>query len=171
MRVLALLCAAVLSACAPSSADAPIPEQWRAVIVNATPVDFGAERVGRLVFRGGLELTSDDAVFGGLSGIEVLDGQRLIALNDDAEWFEARLVLDQSGALVGLADARYALMRNEHGDPFPNKQTGDSEGLAQLPDGRFAVSFEQTQSIRPVRRGDARPAPRRHGALAVERRA
>lgn len=149
MRWLAPLIAAALCACAPSSADPPaIPEQWRAVVVQSTPVDFGADRLGRLVFRGGVELTSDDDVFGGLSGIEVLDGDRLVALNDDAEWFEARLVLDASGALTGVTDVRYALMRNERGEPFPDKQTGDSEGLAQLPDGRFAVSFEQTQSIR-----------------------
>ncbi|MEJ0058638.1 MAG: esterase-like activity of phytase family protein [Terricaulis sp.] len=41
-----------------------------------------------------------------------------------------------------------ALMRDEHAEPFPNKAAGDSEGLAQLLDGRFAVSFEQTQTIR-----------------------
>jgi hypothetical protein len=39
-------------------------------------------------------------------------------------------------------------MRDEDGEPFPNKAAGDSEDLAQLTDGRFAVSFEQTQSIR-----------------------
>jgi len=136
-----------LAACARSAADAPIREQWRAVAVTATPIDFGAETVGRLRFRGGLELSSDDRVFGGLSGMELTDGDHLTIVNDDAEWFDARLVLDETGALIGLTDVRYAIMRDERGDPF-DAHTGDSEGLAQLVDGRFAVSFEQTQTIR-----------------------
>lgn len=139
----------LLAACAPSSADAPIAEQWRAVEITAAPVEFGAEQVGRLRFRGGLQLSgvTHDA-FGGLSGLEVLDDGRLIAVSDDGRWFEAQLVLDEHGALVGLTDVRVAYMRDEHGIVFEDKETGDSEDLTQLPDGRFAVSFEQTQSIR-----------------------
>lgn len=116
--------------------------------VTAASVELGVENVGHLAFRGGLELTSTEGEFGGLSSIEVLDNNRVVILNDDAEWFEARLVLDERGWLTGFTDMRYALARNERGVPFPNKDTGDSEGLAQLPDGRFAASFEGTQSIR-----------------------
>ena len=64
-----------------------------------------------------------------------------------AAWFEAQLNLDETGSLIGLSDARIALMRDEDGNPFENKAAGDSEGLAQLPDGRFAVSFEQRPRI------------------------
>jgi hypothetical protein len=142
------LFALLLAACAPSAADAPIEEQWRAVDVVATPVELGAETVGRLRFRGGLELSSQEAVFGGLSGIEVLDDHRILAISDNGDWFEARLTLDESGTLIGLADVRTAFMRDERAQIFPAKRARDSEGLAQLPDGRFAVSFEQTQSIR-----------------------
>jgi hypothetical protein len=149
MRLAGVLTAlALLAACAPSAADAPIPEQWRAIDVEAAPVRFGDAQVGRLRFRGGLELHSHDAAFGGLSGLEVLDDGRVIALSDSGEWFEGRLQLDAGGALVGLADMRVALMRDENGQPFASKEAGDSEDLTQLPDGRFAVSFEQTQSIR-----------------------
>ena len=140
--------AVLMGACAPSAADAPIAEQWRAVEVSAAPVVFDEARVGRLQFRGGLALSSEDPVFGGFSGLEVLEDGRLVAISDNGDWFEARLVLDDAGALVGVADMRTALMRDESGQPFANKRAGDSEGLAQLPDGRFAVSFEQTQSIR-----------------------
>ncbi len=150
MRRFFIACAlaAFMGACAPSAADAPIAEQWRAVEVNAAPVAFDQARVGQLQFRGGLALSSEDPVFGGFSGLEVLEDGRLVAISDNGDWFEARLVLDDAGALVGVADMRTALMRDESGQPFPNKRAGDSEGLAQLPDGRFAVSFEQTQSIR-----------------------
>jgi hypothetical protein len=165
---------ALFSACAPSSAanDAPISEQWRAVNVTATPLELGAETVGQLRFRGGLELDSTDAVFGGLSGMEVLSDGRVVIANDDAEWFELQLVLDDEGKLTGVTDVRYALMRDERGDPF-SARLGDSEGLTQLLDGRFAVSFEGTQSIRifDLNRdgpfGSATPGPRLAGIGAL----
>jgi hypothetical protein len=148
MRAVLLLLALGLGACAPSAADPPIPDQWRTVEFSARPVELGAERVGRLVFRGGLDLDSDGTGLVGLSGLEVLEENRLVAVADDGDWTEARLVLDETGALIGVADVRTAMLRDERGEPFANKRSGDSEGLAQLPDGRLAVSFEQTQTIR-----------------------
>lgn len=150
MRRRHLLVAALLAlaACAPSSADAPVDDQWRSILVHAEPIELGAERIGALTFRGGLVLTSQTSIFGGLSGLEVLDDGHLVAISDNGDWVSARIELDADGALVGLAEPRMALMRDENGEPFLRKRAGDSEGLAQLPDGRFAVAFEQTQSIR-----------------------
>lgn len=140
--VVALACA-----CSPlTGGDAP--DQWQAVDVTVLPVEAPAERVGRLIYRGGLELRSDDPTFVGLSGIEVLENNRVIAISDEADWIEAYLQLDESGTLVGFAGVRTAWMRNENGRAFATKREGDSEGLAQLPDGRFAVSFERTHVIR-----------------------
>jgi len=149
MRAWLLSVAALaLAACAPSAADAPITEQWRALELQTTRVELSPERIGALVYRGGLELRADEEIFGGLSGLEVLDDGRLVAISDTGMWFEAELVLDGAGRLAGLRDARVAFMRDEAGDPFADKEAGDAEGLTQLADGRFAVSFEQTQSIR-----------------------
>lgn len=145
MRVFAL--AWLLGACSPLAAQAPIAEQWRAVAVEAVPVEFGAEQAGALRFRGGLELRSTDPAFGGLSGMEVLEDGRLIAVSDNGAWFDAQLVLDDTGALVGLNGMRTALMRDGSGAAFGSKEEGDSEALAQLQDGRFAVAFEQRQAI------------------------
>ena len=148
LNALAIACLALLGACARSVGDAPIPEQWRAIEVRARSVSFGEATLGRLRFRGGLELHSHDAVFGGLSGLEVLDDNRFIAMSDNGDWFDGHLVLDAEGALTGVSDTRTAVMRDEHGRPFTSKETSDSEDMTQLPDGRFAVSFEQTQTIR-----------------------
>lgn len=148
LRALACAAALLLAACSQSAADAPIAEQWRRLELEVSPVEFGAESVGQLRFRGGLHLQGPpDWSFGGLSGLEVLEDGRLIAITDDGRWFEAQLMLDDTGALTGLSDARIAMMRDETGQPFENKAAGDSEGLAQLPDGRFAVSFEQQPRI------------------------
>lgn len=147
MRALAFAaCLALLAACE-RPATAPIMEQWRTIEVTATPAALGAERVGRLLYRGGLELRSP-RYFGGLSGIELIDDNRVLILNDDAEWFDTRLDLDEAGNLIGISPVRYTLMRDGRGQPFADQRTGDSEDLAQLADGRFAVSFEQTQTIR-----------------------
>lgn len=146
IRTLLFCAAALLSACSSSVADAP--DQWREVAIEVRPVELGVEQVGRLQFRGGIEIVSSDPVFGGLSGIEVLEDNRLVAINDKGEWFDAQLVLDDSGALIGVAGMRTAAMRDESGHVFQSKKYGDAEDLAQLPDGRFAVSFEQTQTIR-----------------------
>ena len=148
LRPLCCVAVVALIACDGSAADPPIAEQWRGIEVNAESVEFERATVGRLRYRGGIELSSRQPVFGGLSGMEVLEGERLIAISDNGDWFEARLVLNEAGDLVGARDWRTAMMRDEEGEPFPNKQEGDSEDLAQLTDGRFAVSFEQTQSIR-----------------------
>ncbi len=175
MRVFALGLALAIAACAPTAAEAPLGGGWRAVVVRAAPVEMGAARVGRLAFRGGLALESEDADFGGLSGLEVGEGGRLIAVTDAGQWFEATLQLDEAGALVGLAEARMAPMRNEEGAVFARKEAADAEGLAHLPDGRLAVSFEQSQSIRIYDLngagpdGAAAPGPRLAGAEALGR--
>ncbi len=137
-----------LAACNQSAADAPISEQWRSIPVETQPVAFGRESVGKLRFRGGVTVRSSDALFGGLSGIEVLDGGRMIAISDRGYWFEGRLQLDGDGALAGLSDVRMALMRDENAEPFQSRRMADAEDMTQLADGRIAVSFEHTQSIR-----------------------
>lgn len=126
---------------------------WQPIRVAAqsTPLsqeDASLRTVGPLVFRGGLVLASDDARFGGLSGLHVEPDGKLIAVSDRGDFFVARLTLNADGALTGLVDAQMAAMRGDDGRPFPNKAAGDAEDIARLPDGRFAVSFEQTQTVR-----------------------
>jgi len=166
---------AFLSACAPAVIDAP--EQWRSIAVEAEAVSLGVDTVGQLRFRGGVAITAQDATFGGISDLEVLDDNRIVAISDNGDWFEARLVLNDAGDLIGVSDVRTAYMRDEAGRLFQDKRHGDSEDLAQLPDGRFAVSFEQTQTIRiydfnrdgPF--GAARPGPRLDGVRDLHRNA
>ncbi|MEQ1820428.1 MAG: esterase-like activity of phytase family protein [Terricaulis sp.] len=123
-------------------------DQWRAINVEVIPVPSPVERVGQLAFRGGIELRSRNPMFVGLSGIEVLEDGRVVALSDEADWIEAHLTLDDHGYLTGFTDVRGAFMRDEHGRVLTRKSEADSEGLTQMADGRFAVSFERTNLIR-----------------------
>ncbi|MBX9746788.1 MAG: esterase-like activity of phytase family protein [Hyphomonadaceae bacterium] len=175
MRTLVVALMLVLSACARQSSaqDAEIEEQWRALNVTVEPVALGVERTERLRFRGGLAISPADDWFGGVSGIEVLDGERMLMISDRADWFDGRLLLDESGALVGVDDVRIAAMRNERGEVLDIRDDSDSEGLTQLPDGRFAVSFEQRPRvlIYDVNRdgpfGAAMPGPQLAGAASL----
>jgi hypothetical protein len=93
--------------------------------------------VGQLTYVAGFHLTSDDARFGGLSGIEVLGDGSLLTVTD-------------KGALVWIAlgkdgvtpmGAQIAAMQDAKGRSFPGKSDADAEGLAVL--GEMAlVSFE-----------------------------
>jgi len=159
----AALLALLLAACGPANGqqgsdvapvDVPIAEQWMAAEITARPVDLdprhpGQRRIGKLIFRGGAALTADVPELGGLSGLYVgLDG-RFVAVSDHASWIEARLISDpRTAAPLRFEHARVAGLRDENAERFYETGLGDAEGLARLPDGRFAVSYERTQLIR-----------------------
>ncbi|MDZ4777748.1 MAG: esterase-like activity of phytase family protein [Alphaproteobacteria bacterium] len=116
--------------------------------VDLAPEDTTLKTVGKLTYRGGLELQSDDARFGGLSGVHVEPDGRLVAVSDQGAWFVARLTQNDAGDLTGLVDARVASMRDAQGRASGRKEDSDAEDIVRLADGRFAVSFERTHTIR-----------------------
>lgn len=148
MRLVIASLFALVCACAPTAAeDVEVIDQWSAVDVQSTPIELGAERVGRLTFRGGIVLESDEHFFGGLSGMEVLDDNRTIFASDRGDWFEGRLSFGESGELTGFVDVRSAPLRDERGRTLEEQDDRDSEALTQMRDGRLAVSFEQRPRI------------------------
>ncbi len=98
-------------------------------------------------WRGGLELTSGDEKFGGLSGLVLsADCTGLLAVSDAGRWFRGRLAYD-GATLSGLADAELAPMLDENGRPPRNKQRGDAEAIADLGRGKVLVGFESRPRI------------------------
>jgi hypothetical protein len=135
-------CATEVPAAAGLSHAIPISYQAHRLSVGGEQID----RVGRLIYRGGLRLSSPDRRFGGWSGLVVsADGKRLLSQSDDAHWLRADLVYDRHGDLTGVKDAELADMRDLNGKRM-SKSRGDAEGLAALssagPDGPVLVSFE-----------------------------
>jgi hypothetical protein len=131
----------------------PNADDWEPVRVAAravalAPGETSISAVGRLVYRGGLLLQSDDARFGGLSGLHVQDDGRLLAVSDQGHWFVARLTQNDAGHLTGVVDMRVARMRGADGRVLSRKDDADAEDVVRLDDGRFAVSFERSHSIR-----------------------
>ncbi len=104
------------------------------------------KRAGRLVYRGGLELSSSDKRFGGWSDLAVsIDGSEILSISDEAHWMRARLTYDADGDLAGASLIRIVDMRDRQGKIMRGKQ-GDAEGLMlERPHdlyGPVAVSFE-----------------------------
>lgn len=119
--------------------------------IPLSSADRNERRVGQLLYRGGLEIASPDARFGGWSGLVVSpDGRRMLSQSDEAHWFIADLVYDKAGDLAGLDNPQLADMDGLDGKPMAGKE-GDAEGLAALTskggDGPVLVSFERNHRV------------------------
>ena len=132
------------------------------VAVRVTPVPLNASDprqhvVGRLEYRGGLQLQSDHPRFGGLSAIRVLpDGEHIAAITDEGSWLSARLVI-REGRLEGVADVEMGPLLGPDGKPPEGKDSRDAESLALLKDGSFMVGFEREHRILHYPAGTGRP--------------
>ena len=132
------------AACAPSDPQDPAVT---AEPVALFPNDPGRRGLGALRYAGGVALSSQAEQFGGWSAMEVsADGAGLLAVSDSASWLSAQLVYDDNGDLVGLEGAVISAMLDETGVPLTGGRA-DAEGLADLGDGRYAVSFEREHRI------------------------
>lgn len=110
------------------------------------PADRSRQRVGDLQFLGGIDLRSDEAAFGGLSGLSVTADGRLAAVSDRGHWFTARTLRDDAGRLVGLADGELGPLRDAEGRPVA-EEWRDAESLERLPNGDWLVSFERAHRV------------------------
>ncbi len=111
--------------------------------VALDPANPKNRTVGKLRYRGGLELSSADKRFGGLSALLISpDGQNMTALTDKGDLIKARL--DYSGGdLAGIAGASIHPLIGLDGNPLDGKKNTDAESLAVTSEGGFTVSFER----------------------------
>jgi len=141
VRFLAVLVASLLPAVA--AAD-PIE-------ISATPISSfspaGETSFGPFEWRGGLELSSTEEKFGGLSGLTLsADCTGLLAVSDAGRWFRGRLAYD-GASLAGMSDAELAPMLDAKGRPPASKARADAEALADLGGGKYLVGFESRPRI------------------------
>jgi hypothetical protein len=143
-----------LSACAtevPATPDLPDAVALSYKPIPLSQLDKNEHRVGELVYRGGIEISSPDARFGGWSGLIVsADGTSVLSQSDEAHWLRAHLIYDSNGNLIGIDRAQLADMQNLDGQAMVKKE-GDAEGLDSLSpldtSGPVVVSFERNHRI------------------------
>lgn len=140
-----LILAAVTTVAAPVAAQ-PIEIEADRQYLN--PADRSQEGIGKLLWRGGLALTSPDPNFGGISGLLVApDGGTMTAVTDRGYWITARLSYDSKGWLADVGEVRMAAIGGPNGAALKGKKEKDAESLAQLADGTHLVSFEHRHRI------------------------
>ncbi|NQW55016.1 MAG: esterase-like activity of phytase family protein [Rhodospirillales bacterium] len=150
-RFLLSLCLLV-AACAGVSSP-PAGAQEQPVTIESTALAFkidepSATRVGRLIWRGGLEMRASSRNFGGLSALHVTsDNRTLTSISDEGAWLVATPRFDAKGLLVGLGDARMGQLRGLDGKPIESKPEADAEAMARLPDGSWLVAFERRHRL------------------------
>ncbi|MGF1501882.1 MAG: esterase-like activity of phytase family protein [Paracoccaceae bacterium] len=121
----------------------PVAE-GRALSIRAEPVEIVADRLHpALIADGAWRLTSDDAAFGGLSGLAIRGGE-LLAVGDRGVWLRADI--KREGDELMLSGARIAPLRGADGAPLAT-EAADAEALAVTSDGRLLVAFERDHRL------------------------
>jgi len=165
-----LALALALAGCVPQTAKLPAAPvaAGPGIRVVAGPVPEGppgtpARPANTFTYAGGLALTSPDTSrLHGLSDLEVLPDGRFVSVGDEGDLVKGRIVLDDQGRLVGLADLTLVPLTGLDGKALSGgKADSDAEGLALWPNGDLMVSFERNHRIwlYPANGGPPRPVP------------
>jgi hypothetical protein len=127
-------------------------DQPRKISVTSTPLasfdnrEPTRTRFGSLEFRGGLQLTSTEKLFGGLSGLLISrDGTGFVAISDHGQWFRGKLTY-RDGRLAALTDVETAPMRGPDGATYSSRARFDSEALTEHA-GKYCVGVERQNEI------------------------
>ncbi len=118
----------------------------RSIALNAK--DSTVVRLGDLVYRGGLVLSSDDSRFGGFSALGVsTDGRRLISLSDQGHRLSAHITYDTNGKLTGLSHTDLSSLAGLDGRVLQSKNESDIESMSPGVEGEIIVSFERNHRL------------------------
>lgn len=125
----------------------PWPVEITAKSIPTFKVRSSETLFGPFEYLGGVELSSPDPTFGGLSALRLLDDNSgLIAVTDTGYWFTGSLERDSGGRLSGVSDGVLTAMRNRAGEVVQSRYRADAEGLA-IDGDRVLVSFERNHRI------------------------
>jgi hypothetical protein len=149
LRSILGFCLLVAAACAGVPPPAPVGAQPIPLEIRSQPLQLkldepSLKRTGKLIWRGGISMTSNSQNFGGWSDLYVSpDGRTLSTISDVGSWLTASIDYDADRNLAGLSQGRIGSLRGLDGRPLADKAHADAEGMAHLPDGSWIVSFER----------------------------
>jgi hypothetical protein len=129
-------------------------EQPADIRLTVTPVSFtrlalGGQTSGKLAYRGGVMLSSDDERFGGFSGLAIsADGRDVLAVSDDGWWFEAKVTY-RNNRLADVSEAVLRPLLDGQGRRSKSKRNRDAEALALDPSGDIDAAAFVGFEMRP----------------------
>lgn len=120
------------------------------------------EPVGKLIFRGGLTLQSQDDMFGGLSSVTITGPEQNIAfVTDRGQFVSGKLAYDQDDRLLSLIGVTMEPIQNSKGAPLPRQYARDAEGMDTVyrngAPSAVRVSFENLTRVADFAITDGRP--------------
>ncbi len=125
------------------------PEQKVEVFSQSIVFDPRAperRQYGRLIWRGGLVLTSSNERFGGISGITIdRQGRKITGVIDTGSWITAELVYD-GDKLEQLDNVYIGQLSGRNKKPFLLPRDQDAEALVRKGD-QYLISFERNHRI------------------------
>ena len=129
----------------------------------------GNESIGKMVYRGGVEIEAVDTRFGGFSSLYVKPGtDEFLSVSDVAYRMTGRLLFNQQGMLVGLEGVDLEPLLDESGVRFDGKTNRDAEAITSDGEGGVLVAFERNHRIvqyAGLAEGNAKPFPAPQGLL------
>ncbi len=138
------------------------------IMLDVKPIPLDASQparttIGKLEWRGGLEISSRDRRFGGYSGLVMqMGGQQMVAASDVGHFLTAKLTYTD-GRLTGLEQPDWQPLRGLDGQPVTDKVLADAEALRRDIDGSWLVTFERQHRVwrypNLVGRGEAVEVP------------
>lgn len=109
--------------------------------------DPALDRVGELLYLGGLDIPRMGKNIGGLSGLRWdAESGRLLAITDDARWVGITL-WEEKNRLFGIEKVESGPLLGEKGEALTGKARGDSEALSAAEGMGWIVSFERDHRI------------------------
>ncbi len=165
LAVRSLFAVCLLAAACTGASPPPAVAQEQALEIHSSSLPFkidepAAERIGRLLWRGGIAMKANSPSFGGWSDLYVSpDGRSLTSISDEGAWLTAAIDYDPKGHLAGLSGARIGQLHGLDGKLIQSKAEADAEGMARLPDGSWMVAFERNHRLWRYQTLTATPTP------------
>ena len=127
MRRPAAIAAAILAGVMPAMAVEATVTATQVTQFNNAAV---GEIVDKLIFRGGIAMTSPDDTFGGLSGLTITGPNHQALFATDRGYFvTGHLIYDDANSLFGYIGVTIEPMRNSKGDVLPRQYAKDAESV------------------------------------------
>ncbi|WP_321394667.1 esterase-like activity of phytase family protein [Emcibacter sp.] len=104
-------------------------------------------KAGELTYLGGLQLSSNNYTFGGISGFVVSPGgEKILAVSDRGYWFLADVEYE-NGQLIGLQNGKTSPIADEKGEKTLGRHS-DAEAVTLVDSAGLVVSFENDHRLR-----------------------